>query len=137
MRYADITLDLSKCPSKGYILAYTRSQVIFKRYESVNQIGGFLGEEDVLELHLFDRQKEYRLLTSRSKRYKKGYVEAEADFEEREDKVYRQEAMLDIMDDITDTITGKLYVLNHVNYDDAGMAVVDNYRMYVEEGENA
>lgn len=132
MKYSEITLDQSKCPEKGYVLAYTRGQVIFKMYDSLNMIGELLGEQDVLELHLFDRQREYRLLSTRSKRYQ-GCIEAVADFEDKEDEVYRQKIMLDV----NDAALEKLYVLNHISYDDAGMATIDNYRMCIEEGENA
>ena len=157
MKYSEIVLNSSKyprkCPKKGYILAYTREQVILKKYESLDSIGVLLGEQDILELHLFDEEKEYRLLTTRSKRYEEGYIEAVADFEGKNtDKVYCQETMLDManavnrkgrayhqesIQGITDVNKGTLYVLNHVSYDDAGMAVVDNYRMYIKEGEHA
>lgn len=131
MKYSQIRPDASKYPEKGYLLAYTRARVIFTRYENTGQLEALLGQQDILELHLFDRKREYRLIASESRRYQtKGYVETVADFAEKEDEVYRQETMLDIKD----KNFNKLYVLNHVHYDDVGMAAVDNYRMYVEEG---
>ncbi len=132
MLYANIKIDNKKCPDSGYILAYTRREVIFERYDDLEKALSLLEEQDVLEIHLFDKNTEYRLLTSGSKRFKEiGYIETVADFALKDDEIYKQ----DVFIEKSYGVKGRLCVLNHVTYDDMGMASIDNYRMYVEGGE--
>lgn len=122
--------DAEKCPEKGWMLAYTRCGIVFEAYEALEQVTDRLKEQIVLELHLFNRDREYRVLPSRSKRFD-GCLETVADFKNCPDEVFGQRVMLEEKYGSG----GKLCVLNHVSYDAVGMAYVDNYRMYVEEGE--
>lgn len=119
--------DLKKlegAPAQGQLLAYTRRKVIFQPYKRREEVAEVLGDKELLELHLFDEQKEYRCIASRSSRFPSGVIETVADFPENDEwSVYREDVLLE---DSQDEIT----VLNHIAYNgENGMAYVDNYRL--------
>lgn len=124
-----INADADRIPAEGMMLAYTRTKVIFHPFSSLEEVRQSLEGEDILELHLFDRSAEYRALSSRSVRYadRDGVIETIVDFpetsEEPEDgDVYSEEILLERSD-------SRITVLNHITYDERGMATVDNYRL--------
>lgn len=123
MRLQDLE-RMKEAPSCGQLLAYTRKKVLFQQYVNTDELESILGEEELLELHLFDVQKEYRCIASGSRRFPSGVIEAVIDFPEKDEgSVYREEVLLE---DRKGTIT----VLNHIAYNDKnGMAYVDNYRL--------
>ncbi len=121
----------NEAPNLGYILAYTRKKVIFHSFTTLLELEQELLEEELLELHLFDRQKEYRAVSTRSKRYPDGVIEAIVDFsEELEQEIYAEDILLET------PYKGKITVLHHLQYDEkTGMASVDNYRLLKKEVE--
>lgn len=122
-----------EAPESGYILAYTRQEVIFKPYKNELDLEKNLGEQELLEVHLFNREKEYRAISSESKRFSEHFVEYIADFDCKDpSKIFREKTKLE-----KEWSNRELIVLNHVAYDDDGMAAIDDYRLLVSEtGEN-
>lgn len=119
--------DLKKlegAPAQGQMLAYTRQKVIFKKYEEREELFETLAGKELLELHLFDEQKEYRSVASKSRRFPSGVIEVITDFpEEDEWTVFKERVFLE---DSQEEIT----VLNHIAYNEEnGMAYVDDYRL--------
>lgn len=128
MRYADLKRK-AEAPEHGQMLAYMRKQVIFKPYSNQSEVGLELEDSDILELHLFDEEKEYRAIASRSPRFQDGVIETVADFaEEEENKIYRESV-------VTEKEFGAVItILNHIHYDEKnGMADIDNYRLRMGE----
>lgn len=122
-----------EAPESGYILAYTRQKVIFEPYKNELDLEKYLGEPELLEVHLFDKDKEYRAISSESKRFNKHFVEHVAKFDCTDSsKIFCEKVFLE------DQWKNKeLIVFNHVAYDDNGMAAIDDYRLLVSEmGEN-
>lgn len=115
---------LEQAPVQGQMLAYTRQEVIFQPYEGREKVTEVLGNSELLELHLFDEQKEYRCLASRSSRFPSGVIETVVDFPENDKwTVYREDVLLENSQE-------EITVLNHIAYNDEnGMAYVDNYRL--------
>lgn len=120
-------------PASGHLLAYTRREVIFRPYTSHTEVADLIGEDELLEIHMFDKDHEYRAITSESSRYPQGYVEHIAVFpfsvDESADStnricedVYREDCVLEHGQ-------GTLTVLNHLRYDENGMIEVDDYRL--------
>ena len=129
MRWQDLKRK-TEAPGEGWMLAYTREQVLFHSYKTYEEIEQELAEAELLELHLFDKDKEYRCLSTRSRRFPDGVIETVEDFvvEEgkKEDKnVYKEQVLL------AGEWKGKsITILNHVSYDEkTGMASIDNYRL--------
>ncbi len=123
---------VKEAPPKGYALIYTRQNVIFEPYNSLEEIkAGIVADEkneDLLEIHLFDKDKEYRSISSQSSRYPDGLIEAIIDFSDGDEiDIYKQEVMLE------GKYQGKITVLNHISYNENGMAYIDNYRLQKEE----
>ncbi|MCC8149983.1 MAG: hypothetical protein LIO96_00560 [Lachnospiraceae bacterium] len=116
-------LNLEGAPERGQMLLYTRRSVLFRTYEDKAEIADNLADQELLEVHLFDRKKEYRAIATRSPRFPQGMIETVADFPENEESaVYRELVLLE-------KGKGVITVLNHIAYDKNGMASVDNYRL--------
>ena len=114
-----------KAPKKGQALIYTRQQVIFESYDSKESLIEKLRNKEILEIHLFDKEKEYRCIVSRSKRRKNGMIEALTDFPvENPEKYYEEKVLLE-------NGKGELIVYHSIKYDSekTGMATIDNYRL--------
>lgn len=123
MYYRDLK-KISEAPDQGQMLAYTRKQVIFQPYANPDEVKQMLADEQILELHLFDRDREYRAITSHSPRFEGGVIETIADFPaENENETYEDTVALE--KEFGTAIT----VLNHIHYDENGMADIDNYRL--------
>lgn len=133
---------ISKAPDEGYLLIYTRKQVYFEKYTSFNNVEDRFKGVDLLEIHLFDEKKEYRALTTESKRFEEGFVDHFTDFysESVDEKkmnpyLYIEELELEKSKQKIDIIPIKerLKVLNKISYDENGMIIVDDYRFVMEE----
>ena len=119
---------IDDAPKQGYVLAYFTDKVWFEEYEALENVKAELEAHKMhglLELHLFDAEKEYRCVFSRIRKGEYGVIEHVAkDFPNAEkDDVYAETICLENVDE---TIT----ILNHIHYsDETGMAVVDDYRL--------
>ena len=122
------SLNIEKAPDNGYLLAYTNKNVLFERYSGKGSLKEKFSNVNLLEIHLFDENCEYRSLDSKSLRYK-GFVESYTDFEYVESECFKEDILLNDRKD-------KICVLNHISYDDNGMAVIDDYRLVVKEKDN-
>lgn len=124
-----------EAPSKGWILAYTRKEVLFHPYKSYKELEQELAGIDLLEMHLFDKEKEYRCLLTRSKRFPDGVIETVENFEFKEENqkdVYQEEILIPEILLSKDKNVQKITVLNHISYNEEnGMATVDNYRLKI------
>lgn len=132
MRMQDISERkcFQEAPDAGYLLAYARDEVIFEKYDSRRQAEERLKDKELLELHMFDEEKEYRCLFSTSRRFsgQGGVIDLIEQFADDPVNVYRDQTRLENSSAI-------LTVLNHITYDEKqGMAEVDSYRLIVEEG---
>lgn len=113
---------LDKAPASGTMLIYTRDEVIFEYYSDINELKAMLNGKELLEIHLFDDFKEYRAISSESVRNPSGYIENISDFEMTDETTFIEKVLLDDR-------KSYLSVVNHIEYDDNGMAYFDDYRM--------
>lgn len=126
--------SINNAPQAGHILAYFRkSGILFEKYEGLEGMFAKLNEkmadaaDILLELHLFDMAKEYRCILTEAKSREDDYIEYLAEFEEDTDSVYTEVVELEKQH------MGQLLVLNHISYQENGMAVVDDYRLQMKE----
>lgn len=151
-------------PEQGYLLAYTVEQVIFRKYHSLDELDVIFkkadaidgikdngaAQKDILEIHLFNREKEYRALASKSKRNILSAdlcaIEHIADFKNTDlssdagsgkknrESVYIEKIQLEQAFIKPEYGIRKEYitVLNHISYNEDGMAKVDDYRLVME-----
>lgn len=123
MRVNDLR-KIDGAPARGQLLAYLRTEVLFQPYDSVQEVKKILGECEILELHMFDEDKEYRCLVSESVRFEGNCIEYISEFEDAEnsDEVYKENCLLES--------GGKMTVLSHMGFDkENGMAIMDDYRL--------
>lgn len=115
----------NNAPSQGRMLLYLRSEVKFQEYSSISEVKEIIGDQEILELHLFNTYKEYRTIASESPRFPDGFIEWISDFSEKE-------CFLDqvVIDDSGKPMT----IVNHISYDDKGMAHIDDYRLVMGKG---
>lgn len=123
--------EIEHAPEPGIMLVYTRKKVIFERYQSLQQAGERLRGEEILEVHLFDKEKEYRALASQSKRFPGHFIDKVFRAED-EDCIYSQEILLETTE-VNKTGMKKVQVNNHITFSETGMAVIDRYQ-FVEVG---
>jgi len=138
MKYQDLikVKDTGKeVPDQGYMLAYLIKEVVFKVYYSLQEVEKQLAGQEILELHLFNRQKEYRAVSSVSKRFPSGVIEWVSDFPE--EGAYCELVYLEKQDE--DVGVKRIEILNHIGDSQetnggqkAGMVRVDDYRIRVE-----
>lgn len=127
MQWSDLK-KIDKAPDRGHLLIYTRQSVHFRNYIDKSELANEFKDADLLEVHLFDDEKEYRSIVTRSKRKREsqetnGIIETIADFPDSNPaEIYREDILLE-------GEHGKITVLNHISYNELGMAVVDNYRL--------
>ncbi len=130
-----VTLEnMDKAPDCGALLAYTREEVLFLIYASKEEAAGCLADKEVLEVHLFDEKKEFRMLESKSKRYAGengiGVICAEMELTQLpEAEIFREEVLLEKNGAFCENSLDSIMVLNQVAYDDNGMAAVVNYQL--------
>ncbi len=117
--------NILKAPKKGTCLIYTRQDVLYEDYdvESVSEyLKSITGE--ILEIHFFDQDKEYRAIYTESRRREKegNVIEYISDFKNEPNSVYSERCFLENGENIT--------VLNHISFDEKnGMAYIDDYRL--------
>jgi len=121
-------LDLRKAPERGTIYAVLRDRIEFKTYESLEEITDIVNAENLLELHLFDKKKEYRIIQTR----KKGVLEAVIDEDTKADDIYEEEIYVlgsekDV--DKADELSRKVAVVNYITYNEDDMIIIRNYRL--------
>lgn len=125
--------EIEHAPKSGIMLIYTRKEVIFERYQSLQDVEKRVNGQEIMEVHLFDKEKEYRALASQSKRFSGHFIDKVFRAEEKDqDRIYSQEILLETAEE-SKTGMKKIQVNNHITYSDTGMAVIDNYRL-VEVG---
>ena len=121
-------------PVRGQMLVYTRQGVLFQKYTSIDEIERLIeetfGGSEILEIHLFDSEKEYRALSGTGSKAARagGVIEYTADFPDETANVFVEEQLLEMKED-PGSPAGTIKVLNHISYDENGMASVDDYRM--------
>lgn len=119
-------LDFTKAPKTGYLLAYFRTGVVFTKYEMGNnkiKAEEFEAKDssELLELHLFDEEKEYRVIQKANGEYLDNVIES------KEKENYILEEMY--LEEVYEEVGTKLKVENHITFDGDGMIQVENYRL--------
>ena len=115
--------EIDRAPKEGHMLAYTRKHVISEDYKSIDEANNKLNLEmngELLELHLCNKDKEYRAIKSQSKRHN-GYIVHVAEFPNN-GEVYEETVLL------SDN-NNKVDVLNKICYDENGMLTMQDYRL--------
>ena len=155
--------QIDKAPHSGYMLLYTRQDVIFEKYDNIDNIKNDIlskvdskSNNELLEVHLFDNEKEYRAIKTTSHRIyqnsAKDAIECVVSDDEVEIEVKAQAKKIKneddkkeddesnvvdiytediLLDNDFNTIMDKITVINYIIYDNNGMAEMYNYRLTI------
>lgn len=125
-------IDYNKMPANGYVLAYFRGSILFDRYTQVSQLEEQLNSKgQLLELHVFDDTKEYRLVVKDNGDTIEQLIE---DSEDQDTKV----ELVKVVDTFAKNtaeeyalsqVMPTLKVINYIDYDENGMITINNYRL--------
>lgn len=137
-------------PSSGTVLAYTRRAVIFKDYSQIEDVMSYINGGEILEMHLFDDEKEYRCIASESRRFNnskendsnsvetngmEGVLEHISSFSENPEAGTAYSVFAEVVQ-LEDKYIGEvncpaITVLNKVSYDQYGLGYISDFRLKI------
>lgn len=111
-------MNLLNAPEQGTMYALYTDRAVYRKYDRTELPEESVLKEQLLELHLFDKEREYRYIKAR-----KSEIEAEISDEtiEHEDSYSEQIFVLDGKE--------KIEVVNYITYDENDLLRIDNYRL--------
>lgn len=123
-------LNIDNAPEQGIIYAAYVDKMIYQPYKNKKELTEYLTEEKLLEMHLFDREKELRFLKNRS-----GVIKCyEIKDDESYDDFYVESSYLLGADiDQTKNLKQKVEVVNYIRYDENDLLHIVNYRLKEHE----
>lgn len=119
-------MKLSNIPEKGTMYALYTDKVKYERYTKEEFLEDEHLEEKLLELHLFDADREYRYIKTR-----KGEIEALISDETVEHQDIYTEKILTLgsRKEKPDKDSGFVEVINYITYDENDLMRIGNYRL--------
>lgn len=127
-------IDFNKIPEKGILYAVFTDKILYKKYNKNTLDKSVLQDIQLLEAHLFDKEKEYRYI--KTARKKQNYIEEVIDDKMIYDdgkkcddtyieSVYILGSSVDKQDDLKE----KVEVVNYIRYDENDLMQIINYRL--------
>lgn len=122
-------MNLLKAPKQGTMYAIYISKVVYEPYTREQLLEKENLEVNLLELHLFDKEKEYRYIKKR-----KGYIETEisdetVELDDKDDKYEETIFTLKKNQEKPDENHGKVMVINYIKYDENDLLTIQDYRL--------
>ena len=113
-------MDLEKAPKKGMMYALYVDKVVYEPYVSKDSIKD---EKNLLELHLFDEEKEYRFIKRRNQ---VPIQEVISDIDILGEKANKQNSYPETIFTEDDK---QIKVINYISYDENDLLTIENYRL--------
>lgn len=119
-------MDFSKIPEKGTMYALYMDKMVYRKYDRRELLEDTALEEKLLELHLFDENREYRYIKKRT-----GEIEAliSDDTVEHQDVYAEKIITLGNKKEKPDKESGLVEVVNYITYDENDLMRIENYRL--------
>ncbi len=119
-------MNLLKAPEHGKMYAIYIGKVVYEPYTREQLLEKDDLEENLLELHLFDKEKEYRYIKKR-----RGYIETEISDEavEHDDEYSEKIFTLKKNQEKPDENHGEVRVINYIKYDENDLLTIQDYRL--------
>ena len=109
-------MNVNLAPESGIMYALYVDRVVYKNYFKEDLLNDNTLEDKLLELHLFDENKEYRYIKTRNKNIE-CLVEDCSDYDDKyEEKVYVEDGSV-------------ITVVNYIKYDEDDLLNFVNYRL--------
>lgn len=119
-------LNLENAPKRGTIYATFVDKMIYTSYSSLEEVESYAKEENLLELHLFDKEVELRFIKTGNGDIKRFEIR---DSEIYEDSYVESIYVLGADIDKTDNLKNKVDVVNYITYDENDLLHIVNYRL--------
>lgn len=121
-------IDVSKMPERGIVYALYKDRVVFKKYNSIEEVT--VSEENLLELHCFDSKREYRYLDGDEVVIEDGDNLQDC-YEETVVTLQNEDGSLDDSFDKRDRLEKRMKVgiVNYIEYDENDLLRICNYRL--------
>ncbi len=122
-------MNLLKAPEHGTMYAIYIDKVVYEPYTRETLLKDTELKENLLELHLFDKEKEYRYIKKR-----KGYIETEisdetVELDDKDDKYEETIFTLKKNQEKPDENHGEVRVINYIKYDENDLLTIQDYRL--------
>lgn len=122
-------MNLLKAPEYGTMYAIYIDKVLYELYTREQLLEKENLEVNLLELHLFDKEKEYRYIKKR-----KGYIETEisdetVELNDKDDKYEETIFTLKKNQEKPDENHGEVRVINYIKYDENDLLTIQDYRL--------
>lgn len=119
-------LNLNEAPQRGTIYATFIDKMVYKKYASLDEIKDLLTADNLLEMHLFDKEKELRFIKTRDEGILQYFVPGNMEYDDvYEEELYVSGANIDKQDQLSE----KIKVINYIKYDENDMLHIINYRL--------
>lgn len=118
-------LNLNDAPKRGTIYATFIDKMVYKKYESIDEIEELVTKDNLLEIHLFDKEKELRFLKTRDEGIVQYLISDNMEYDIYEEELYVSGENIDKQDNLSK----KIKVVNYIKYDENDMIHIINYRL--------
>lgn len=119
-------INLEKAPESGTMYAVFTDKILYQKFCRDEFLIEDWEEGKLLELHLFDDRKEYRLI--RTRRY--GMLECEITDACEHDDTYEEKVYVSGSNvDRQENLTKQAAVVNYITYDENDLLHINNYRL--------
>ena len=116
---------LDNAPDKGTMYALYVDRVVYKSYSKGELLNNPYLEDKLLELHLFDKDMEYRYINARNKT-----IETVVCDDVDHDDVYKEKIYVQAnADEETSKDSKCIEVVNYIKYDENDLLNICNYRL--------
>ena len=116
---------LDNAPDKGIMYALYVDRVVFKTYCKDELLNDLYLDDKLLELHLFDKNKEYRYINARN-----NSIETVVCDDVDRDDVYKEKIYVQAnADEETSKDSKCIEVVNYIKYDENDLLDICNYRL--------
>ena len=118
-------LKLNDAPQRGTTYATFIDKMVYKKYESLKEIEELVVKDKLLEIHLFDKEKELRFLKTRDEGIVQYLISDTKEYAIYEEELYVSGENIDKQDKLSE----KIKVVNYIKYDENDMIHIINYRL--------
>lgn len=118
-------MNINLAPEKGIMYALYIDRMVFQEYTKDQLLKNAYLEDKLLEMHLFDENKEYRYIKSRLKD-----IECVIDDTVKHDDIYVESTYIQSnLDEEVTSSSNRVNVVNYIQYNDEDLLTITNYRL--------
>lgn len=129
-------VEFDKMPESGTLYVLLRDRIIYKKYNikgvliCADDYNKYINNLDMLELHAFNKEKEYRILKVRNRESTTGYTyKSFVITDENEEYADKYEEHVFIKDEFCKgNESNVINVVNYISYDDNNLLRINSYR---------